>query len=136
MAYNVVATNAGDLSLINEIIHDYWFKVDEIVSDPKENTLTLRFTRPRFDRERAGSLFSALRSGEPQVESFLRVHDVLGWQIDDRERIDSYDFNEVKYDSGTSMLYITTGVPIAIGVEVARLKVCVEITDTVVKARR
>lgn len=126
-----------DLSRINEVIHDYWFDLDDVTFDDATSMLEIRFSRPSVKNDAPASGWSLLRRVKvPYVESFLRIHQVRGWALEDTERIGSYDFNELRFDEGKQQIQITTGVPLGLHADVEGLEVSVVLTDTVVKTEK
>lgn len=130
-------TKGSDLSRINEVIHDYWFDLDDITFDDATSTLEIRFSRPSSKTDAAASGWSLLRRVEvPYVESFLRLHHVWRWALEDTQRIGSYDFNVLRFDEGKQRIEVTTGVPLDLSADVERLEVSVLVTDKVVKTEK
>lgn len=137
MGAEVRITKGSDLSRINQVIHDHWFDLDDVTFNEASSTLELRFTRPPAEAEAQASVWSLLRRVEvPYVESFLRIHHVRRWALEDTERIGSYDFNELRFDEGKQRIQITTGVPLNLSADVERLEVSVLVTDKVVKTEK
>lgn len=137
MGAEVRITKGSDLSRINEVIHDYWFDLDDVTFDEATSILEIRFPRPSVKNAVPSSGWSLLRRVEvPYVESFLRIHHVQGWALEDTERIGSYDFNELRFDEGKQRIQITTGVPLKLSAHVERFEVSVLVTDKVVKTEK
>jgi hypothetical protein len=137
MGAEVRIMKGSDLSRINEVIHDYWFDLDDVTFDEAASMLVIRFSRPLVKTDAPASGWSLLRRVEvPYVESFLRLHHVRGWALEDTERIGSYDFNELRFDEGKQRIQITTGVPLNLSADVERLEVSVLVTDNVVKTEK
>lgn len=137
MGVEVRITRGSELRRINEIIHDYWFDLDDVTFDEATSMLEIRFSRPSVRTDSPASRWWLLRRVEvPYVESFLRIHHVRSWALQDTERIGSYDFNELRFDEGKQRIQITTGVPLSLAVDVARLEVSVLVTDHVVRTER
>lgn len=137
MGVEVRITRGSELRRINEIIHDYWFDLDDVMFDEPASMLEIRFSRPSLRTDLPASRWLLLRRVEvPYVESFLRIHHARGWALEDTERIGSYDFNELRFDERKQRIQITTGVPLSLSVDVARLEVSVFVTDHVVKTEK
>jgi hypothetical protein len=131
----ILARRPEDLDTVIHVLHDCWFDKDEIRFDPATAILTFRFTKPGT-RKPAGRRRLLLKRIEvPYFESFLRIHRVQSWTVEDTEQVGIYDFNEIRFDSETKRIEITTGVPLSIVVQVEHLELEVEVTQTVVAVR-
>lgn len=117
------AKTTDELSRINDLTHDYWFDIEDAVFDPQVGVVTLPFTRPAQDQERARAF---RRSEAPARRFFLKIYHVKRWVVEDRQRVGLYDFNEVVYEPSSKSIKITTGIPIHLVAEVEDLEVSVE----------
>ncbi|HKI01711.1 MAG TPA: hypothetical protein VKK31_07020 [Thermoanaerobaculia bacterium] len=134
-----IARSATQLAQINQFIHDQWFYTDDISFDDSAAVVTIRFTRPVPERERRIGRAGPLHKVEvPYCESFLRIHHARHWHVEDLQRVEMYDLNEVTYDSAAKTVRITTGIPITLFAEVDELEVSVEESGKIaaVKVRR
>jgi hypothetical protein len=132
------ASTPEELRAIVGLIHDCWFDADEIRHDRECGVLIIRFTRPEPERKQRVASLGPLKKVEiPYMESFLRIGRVRVWQVEDRQQVGFYDFNELKYEPEKERLLVTSGVPFSLSVEVEDLDVTVEVTGRVamVKAR-
>ena len=129
--------DGSQLKRVNEVIHDYWFDLDEVVFDKETSTLQIRFTRPRLEPSPKRSGLALLHKVDvPYVEAFLRIHHVLRWTAEDSERIGSYDFNELLFDEARKRIRVSTGVPLVLFADVEEFELSVLVTDTVVKTQK
>ncbi len=137
MGAEVSITKGSDLTRINEVIHDYWFDLDDVTFNEAVAILEIRFSRPSVEAHTPARGWSLLRRIEiPYVESFLRIHHVQRWALEDTQRIGSYDFNELRFDVTNHRIQVTTGVPLYLSANVERLEVSVLVTDNVVKTEK
>jgi hypothetical protein len=129
MAKFLRITDPRDLDTVHDIIHDCYFDVADIVFDSPAGLLSFKF-RKLITRGRHGwkDFFFTSRT-LPAVECFLRFSDVELYQIDDTEKVGSYDFNVLKYDPREKCISVLTGIPIKIKIRVKRFDVSVEVTD-------
>lgn len=130
----VTARKPEDLAAVNDVIHDCWFDKDDVRMDLETATLTIRFIRPSPERGKSVGGRGLLKEREiPHLESFLRVHHVRDWILEDTEGVGFYDFNEVRFDPQEHRIEITTGVPLKIAILVEQLDLEAEVTEVVTK---
>jgi hypothetical protein len=130
------ARTASELSKINQLIHDYWFDIEDVSFDAQAGVVTLPFTRPEQDKDREVGKARLLQKVEvPYYLFLLRIYHVKQWHVEDRERVGLYDFNEVIYELPSGLVRITTGIPIHLVAEVEELELSVEKTDKVVSTK-
>jgi hypothetical protein len=81
------------LSLLIDAIHDRWFDVSAIEYDQGTRVITIPFwSRPteRYPRNRT--------TGQPEpFDNLMAIHDADAPVVEDRERIDIYSFNDVRF---------------------------------------
>lgn len=137
MGTEVRITDRAELNRINELIHDYWFDLEDVTFDEATSAVQIRFLRPRLGPAEKSSGWSLFRRVDVDyVGSFLRIAQVRSWALEDTERIGSYDFNELRYDQAAHRIQIATGIPLGFHVDVEALDVSVLVTDTVVKTEK
>lgn len=101
------------LTQLTDQIHDLWFDAQELSTrSDKSIQLDLR-ARPR-------DIHPVLR---------LIIHGVRSVAVNDTERVQFYDINELRYDA--PLLTITTGVPIQVSLELEFLHVELHSSKTV-----
>ena len=61
----------------------------------------------------------------PLVQCFLNIFHVESYEIDDTERVGSYDFTSLEYNSDLRCISIITGTPIGIEIKVRDFEVSV-----------
>jgi hypothetical protein len=122
-----IAKSVAQLVDVNQFIHDHWFDLDDVSFDQDTAVVTIHYIRPMPERgpgrDRVG------------LESFLRIHHVRHWHVEDLQRVGMYDFNEVVYDPVAKTVRITTGIPLSLLAEVNELEVSVEVTDKVAEIK-
>jgi len=132
-----IAKQPSELRQINYLIHDYWFNVEEILFDPQLGVVTIPFERPAHDGASSVGWAGVFRRVEvPYYQYFLKIHHVRAWYVDDRQRVELYDFNEVVYEPDAKLVKITTGIPIHLAAEVNELDISVGQTDRIGGARQ
>jgi hypothetical protein len=122
-----IAQSLAQLIDVNQFIHDHWFDLDDVSFDQDTAVVTIRYIRPMPERGPGGD-----RVG---LASFLRIHHVRHWHVEDRQRVGMYDFNEAVYDPVAKTVRITTGIPLLLLAEVNELEVSVEVTDKVAEIK-
>ena len=129
MSTTIRATTSEQLSDINDVIHDYWFNVEDISYSPEDRQLRIRFLRPPLiehrPRARGWGLFRT--SSPSNVEAVLHIRFVKDWVCRESEGIGSYDFNVVRFSESDGRVSITTGVPLELHAAVDQLDVSVEV---------
>jgi len=68
----------------------------------------------------------------PIVRCFLNVYNVTEYYAEDQQRVDEYDFNEIKYDAKEGSIIVLTGIPTAIKISVTAFHISIDETDDVV----
>jgi hypothetical protein len=107
MEIPLTISTPNELPCIVDALHDHWFDIDEIASDPVAHTLQIP-----FESEVQKSWFSFGRPPKAPVKYLLTVRNVQQYQINDTQKIGRYDFNELLYDSDKGMIRVTTGIPL------------------------
>jgi hypothetical protein len=127
MALYARATSSGALWNLTDLIHDWWFWIDDVRYDNEGQILTIPFTCPQSgyegERRKPRALFRWL----------LRIHHASGHEIVDTERIGQYDFNQIVYSDTDKTVRIETGIPLLLKAAVSQLDVTVEGTDALVE---
>lgn len=137
MGVEIRITNRPELGRINEVIHDHWFDLDDVAFDEATSTLQIQFSRPRLEAGKAASGWSLLRRVEvPYVESFLRIHHVRNWTLNDTQQVGSYDFNELRFDEAKQRIRVATAIPLELYADIEAFEVSVAVTDKVVMTKK
>lgn len=108
------ASTTQALDAITRQLHDHWFEVAEVESDPTAGTVTIPFLARNQPRP-----------GPAWVDRVLCIGSVRRLRLEDSEHIGKYDFNELRYAPETGVLRVTTGVPLTLEVTVGTLDVAV-----------
>ena len=123
-------------SLILDIIHDCWFDIGDINYYPEESLLEIKFERELVCEgvlEGGGIFFKRVRI--PTIECLLRFYHVRNFVINDTEQVGRYDLTGIEYQADLKRLFINTGIPLDIMLEVEQFEVVVEETDRVIRTR-
>jgi hypothetical protein len=107
----MIITNKQNLRELVNLVHDYWFNVENVNYDPVSETVTLR-AEPRHSALSRGS-----RDG-----IMIEVKNVESFAVKDTEKVRDYDINEITFDPATNTLLITGGIPIELAFSVRRLE--------------
>ena len=126
----------NQMSLILDIIHDCWFDLDDINYYPEESLLVIKFERELICEgvlEGGGIFFKRVRI--PTIECLLNFYHVRNFVINDTEKVGRYDLTGIEYQADLKRLFINTGIPLDIMLEVEQFEVVVEETDRVISTR-
>lgn len=130
METEVRITQSKELHRINEVIHDYWFDLDELTFDQVTATLEIRFSRPPLESSARGFWRSLFSKGDACcANGRLRIHHVCSWSLEDPQEVGCYDFNELRFDESSRRVEVTTGVPLGLYAEVESLEVAVLVSE-------
>lgn len=105
---DATVTSEAEIWLINALVHDYWFDVDQI--------------RAHVVGEVAIHLFSDRASrSEPgrSPDAILFIGNVRKMTLDDSQKVGYYDINTVAYKR--PVVTISTGIPLLLSFEVSDL---------------
>ena len=123
-----------ELDSVHDLIHDCYFDVDDIAFDPLTSVLSFRFRRlPK--RHPWWRDFLTTSKMSPTIECYLRIYDVESYSINDKERVGTYDFNVLHYESSRRCITVLTGTPIDIQIVVRNFGISVEETDNAFESR-
>ena len=103
--------NTNQLSELLDLIHDYWFNLDEI--ELNRNTRSI-------------IIFAAPTHAELKHRSAGRtivIKNAEELNIIDTEKVRDYDINEITFNVETCTLSITCGIPLKIDVRVSVLEI-------------
>ena len=136
MKEHLVVTNAEDLTELTFWIHDCFFCVSSIQFDPQKRVLSIPFARERLEstRKLGGKLLKTFEV--PKVACDLSFRNVMDYAIEDQQRIDCYDFNEVRYNLPDQKLVIVTNIPTDAWLVVSRIEVELRVSKEIVSSRR
>jgi hypothetical protein len=118
MPYNIDIKNPKELKTIVDVIHDWWFDLDKIRFDPDTSTLSIPFSEQIDDDHKT-------ESKNTKENLLLQIKHVQKYQINDTEKIGTYDFNEIEYDEDKNRLNITTGVPLGFEIYISGFEIIV-----------
>jgi len=114
------------IPLICDVIHDAWFDVSNIEFDSNTSVLSIEFERELTDESTVVEKTWMMEKREvPLVQCFLNIFHVESYEIDDTERVGSYDFTTLEYNSVLRSISIITGTPIGIEIKVRDFEVSV-----------
>jgi hypothetical protein len=105
-------TDSKQLPELIDLVHDYWFNVEQLALDPKTSSVVLR-VEPSHSALNQGSA-SGLRVVIKNVEDLT---------IKDTEKVRDYDINEIIFDPATRTLLLTGGIPIEVVFRVSALEI-------------
>ena len=115
---------------IDDVIHDSWFDVSNIEFDSKTSVLSIEFERQLKDESTVVEKNWMMKKIEvPLVQCFLKFFHVESYEIDDTERVGSYDFTNLEYNSDLRCISVITGTPIGIEIKVRDFEVSVVETN-------
>jgi len=123
--------NPNDLDAVHDLIHDCYFDVDDIAFDAPSSVLSFRFRRTVIRGGHWWKDFISTSKMSPAIECFLRIHHVESYLIKDTQKIGTYGFNVLDYDSPTHCIAVRAGVPIDIRVFVRDFLISVEVTNSI-----
>ena len=116
----------NQIPAIRDAIHDSWFDVSNIEFDSNTSVLSIEFERELKDKSTVVEKNWFVEKIEaPLVQCFLNVYHVESYKIDDPERVGSYDFTTLEYNSDLRCISIITGTPICIEIKVRDFEVSV-----------
>ena len=127
MSVKSISINHPDqIPLIRDVIHDAWFDVSNIEFDSSASVLSIEFDRALKDESKVVEKNWMTEKLEvPLVQCFLNFFHVESYKIDDTERVGSYDFSDLEYNSDLRCISILTGTPIGIEIKVSEFEVSV-----------
>lgn len=127
MSVKSISINHPDqIPLIRDVIHDAWFDVSNIEFDSSASVLSIEFERALKDESTVVEKNWMMEKLEvPLVQCFLNFFHVESFEIDDTERVGSYDFSDLEYNSERGCISILTGTPIGIEIKVREFEVSV-----------
>ncbi len=133
MAKFLRITHPSELDAVNDIIHDCYFDIADIVFDSSAASLSFKF-RKLVTRGKHGwkDFFSTSRM-LPATECFLRFAGVESYQVNDTQKVGTYDLNVLEYNPKEGCVKVLTGIPIEVKVQVTRFDVSVEVTDNLIE---
>jgi len=107
---NVIISRSDQIPGLLDMIHDYWFGVEEIKYDAAQCAVEMSFSRKR---PRQGRRLNR--------DVLVKISHVNSLRVEDTEKVGFYDVNELCYLPNQGELIITGGVPITIRIAVERL---------------
>ena len=114
------------IPIIRDVIHDAWFDVSNIEFDANTSVLSIEFERELKEQATVVEKNWRMEKLEvPLVQCFLNIFQVESYEIDDTERVGSYDFNTLEYNPDRRSITILTGTPIGIEIKVKEFEVSV-----------
>ncbi|MFA5162850.1 MAG: hypothetical protein WC421_11490 [Elusimicrobiales bacterium] len=123
--------NLDEIQKLTDIIHDMWFNTDWIIFNQAESILTIPFGEVQYSKARMVANYVLLRKYTAVVaKSCLRVHNVKHYELFDRSKIGTYDFNDIKYLNGH--ITITTCEDLTIDVASDEFMIEIERTDEII----
>lgn len=133
---NINIKSPKEIKSILNVIHDCWFNINDVIFDSSSGILTIKFGREMIDKkEIIGKRWFLKRIKIPIVECILKIYNVKDYSIRDKAHVETYDFNELNYDSKLKQIHISTGFPVDIEIMVDDFEVSVEETGKVLKEK-
>jgi len=105
---------SGDLAAVNRTLHDRWFDVSEVRHDQRRALVSIPFRRRRQPKAAAGT-----------EDTWLHIGRVDSLRLEDTQRIDRYDFNELQFMPDVGILRVATGIPMVFEMKVSGIDVAV-----------
>ena len=123
---NISIKHPNQIPIIDDVIHDAWFDVSNIEFDSNTSVLSIEFDLELKDESTVVEKNWMMKKLEvPLVQCFLNIFHVESYKIDDTERVGSYDFTSLEYNSDLRCISIITGTPIGIEIKVRDFEVSV-----------
>ena len=123
---SISISHPNQLPIIRDVIHDAWFDVSNIEFNSNTSVLSIEFERELKDESTVVEKNWMMEKIEvPLVQCFLNIFQVENYKIDDTERVGSYDFTTLEYNSDLRCISIITGTPIGIEIRVRDFEVSV-----------
>ncbi len=108
----MIITEGKQLPKLLDLVHDYWFNVEQLALDPETRSVVLRLEPSH------SALIQGSSSGFGVV--IMNVDELT---IKDTEKVRDYDINEITFDPTERTLVLTGGVPIEIAFRVSALEI-------------
>jgi hypothetical protein len=108
----VVVTDASNLNVVVDAVHDLWFDVDQVERDCSGRIVTFLLYNDSRDLDQKASPCAMLRFKE--VDCLL---------IRDTENVGYYDIGQIRFDSSARVFTITGGVTIILKLHVAKIDI-------------
>ena len=99
----MIATEVAHLRELVNLVHDYWFNVEKVILDRATGVVSFPVEPKRSD------LLSGSSNG-----FILEVRNVRELTIMDTEKVGYYDIDQLTFDSNSSAIILTGGIPIEI----------------------
>ena len=119
---NMHATTEGQLRMINDLIHDKWFDVDDVEHDESRRRVKVIV----LDVFASSSISRAFRDtglSEKGTRGTLIIDHCRALRIDDTEEIGRYDINRLRYEAAGGTLTLETNTPLGFQLDVDALDV-------------
>lgn len=115
--------DSNNISLAEDLIHDCWFSLDELVIDDRKATIEIPFEKEFYEERRlvSGGLLKTVEF--PVFRCHLVLHDVASYEIRDSEGIGRYNFGDIDFDSRKNQITFCTGIPMKFVVNVTKLNI-------------
>ena len=108
----MTVTDSSHLPQLLDLVHDLWFDIGQLTRSFADQTVKIYF------QKNSRNFTERLEDG-----LLLIIKNVEQLNIKDTEKVGYYDLNEIKYDSATHCLTITSGIPICIKIYVGSLDI-------------
>ncbi len=126
-------TDSKEIDKILGYIHDSFFDKKDVVFNPELSTLEIKFIRDKNEEKRLIKKILFIKKWNvPIIESTLRINYVEDYHIEDKANIESYDFNEIKYNEKEGNIVITSGFPFSINVKVKKFQIDMEDGENII----
>lgn len=104
-------TNVAYLDRLTDLIHDYWFDLEDIVYNVDNQELTIPCN---CDQKKSND------------KKNIRIFNVQSYLINDTEKIGVYNFNKFVLNKDEAILSILTGIPLEFTIKFSSLRIQVE----------
>ena len=114
---DVVARSPEGLDAINDVLHDRWFRVDDVAYNEGDRCVRVRFLLSGHENVRGKDDET---TGTALV---LEIENVEEHQLTESEGVGRYDFNRLIFSKATGVIRVETGIPLRFAIRVSGLGV-------------
>ena len=119
MIMEIEISNLNDIEKVSNLLHEATFSKEDIHYNNEQKIFHLNAIRYMWEREERKGLFRTLKA--PWIKCKLELLEVLDYKIDEREKIDTYEFYSITVQA-KNLLTIQTVVGIEIQLKIDGIK--------------
>ncbi|MBI1937419.1 MAG: hypothetical protein HYS25_04780 [Ignavibacteriales bacterium] len=121
-----------DLETFNDLFHDEFFNVDEIIYDKDKGHLILPFFKLDYDKAVVIKKILFLKKKRiPLVKYEISFSNVISYKLFDTEKIGLYDFNVISYLEKEGLLKIISSIPLELEINVSSLEIEISLINEI-----